>query len=138
MYLFLIGNHMYYHSQEIQGLRLMKMPRNTTNLIKFYRKFGIQRCDCHFKIWYWLKILALFQFIGEMRGKCPFRSTKHQISRTYFGHARGYPMLPGYPNLGSLEPTYVCEDILLKKVCQITIDWRYFADSVKNRRFGDL
>jgi len=66
------------HSSEIQGLRLIKMPRNAINLIKFYIKFGIQGCDCLLKIWYWLKILALFHFIGETRGKCPFKRSKQQ------------------------------------------------------------
>ena len=52
----------------------MKMPRNAINLIKFYRKFGIQGCDCHFKIWNWLKILALFQFLGIILRGEPFKN----------------------------------------------------------------
>ena len=54
------------------------MPRNAINLIKVYRKFGIQGCDYHFKICYWLKILALFQFLGIiiLCGE-PFKSRKN-------------------------------------------------------------
>ena len=63
----------------------MKMPRNAINLIKVYRKFGIQGCDCHLKIWYFQQMRAISGFIGVTPGKRLFSGSKQQNLLTFLG-----------------------------------------------------
>ena len=109
----------------------MKMPRNATNLIKFYRKFGIQEGDFCSKICYWLKILALFRLIGFTRCDRRFRGSKQQNLRTFLGVLRGQidPQTPSQPFINvcvSLITSY--EGVYQKKL----------AMYCRNRRFGDF
>ena len=80
----------------------MKMPRNATNLIKFYIKFGIQGCDCHLKIWYFQQMRAISGFIGVTPGKRLFSGSKQQNLRDFWGALEGHdgPKTPlNYPKI---------------------------------------
>ena len=62
----------------------MKMSRNATNLLKFYRKLGIQGCAYLFKICYWLKILALFDFEKTKTAHSRSWNMQHLEKNKYF------------------------------------------------------
>ena len=124
------------------------MPRNATNLLKFYRKFGIQWCDCFLKIWYWLKILALFYFewllllIGRSTNLTFAMKTKtsHARLREYWWNLRQFEK--NKKNAKYFEENEKCKRVWIhKEHCLNNYRTNIFGISEKfcniQSRFGD-